>query len=77
MSELDVPPMSRRAIDRIKRGVVNLAEKLYAHPKLARILQRRATTLGPEGGIDWGQAEALAFASLLTAVFRFASRVRM
>ncbi|GCF09484.1 2-oxoglutarate dehydrogenase E1 component [Dictyobacter arantiisoli] len=35
------------------------------HPKLARILQRRATTLGPEGGIDWGQAEALAFASIL------------
>jgi len=36
------------------------------NPKLARILQRRATTLGEEGGIDWGQAEALAFASLLT-----------
>ena len=35
------------------------------HPKLARLLQRRANTLGPEGGIDWGQAEALAFASIL------------
>ncbi|GER85907.1 2-oxoglutarate dehydrogenase E1 component [Dictyobacter vulcani] len=35
------------------------------NPKLARILQRRGTTLGPEGGIDWGQAEALAFASIL------------
>jgi 2-oxoglutarate dehydrogenase E1 component len=34
--------------------------------KLARILQRRATTLGSEGGIDWGQAEALAFASILS-----------
>jgi 2-oxoglutarate dehydrogenase E1 component len=33
--------------------------------KLVRLLQRRATTLGPEGGIDWGQAEALAFASIL------------
>ncbi|MGB8348403.1 MAG: 2-oxoglutarate dehydrogenase E1 component, partial [Ktedonobacteraceae bacterium] len=33
--------------------------------KLARLLQRRATTLGPDGGIDWGQAEALAFASIL------------
>src|SRR5574340_1591872 len=30
-----------------------------------RQLQRRATTLGPGGGIDWGQAEALAFASIL------------
>jgi 2-oxoglutarate dehydrogenase E1 component len=35
------------------------------NPKLARTLQRRASTLGPEGGIDWGQAEALAFASIL------------
>ncbi len=33
--------------------------------KLARLLQRRATTMGPEGGIDWGQAEALAYASIL------------
>lgn len=35
------------------------------NPKLARLLQRRANTLGEEGGIDWGQAEALAYASLL------------
>ncbi len=32
---------------------------------MACLLQRRAETLGPEGGIDWGQAETLAFASLL------------
>jgi 2-oxoglutarate dehydrogenase E1 component len=35
------------------------------HPKLARTLQRRANTPGPDGGIDWGQAETLAFASIL------------
>jgi 2-oxoglutarate dehydrogenase E1 component len=40
-------------------------EGFSPNPKLARLLQRRATTLGPEGGIDWGQAEALAFASIL------------
>ena len=40
-------------------------ESFSPHPKLARTLQRRANTLGPEGGIDWGQAEALAFASIL------------
>ena len=34
------------------------------HPKLARQLERRRQTI-EEGGIDWGQAEALAFASLL------------
>jgi 2-oxoglutarate dehydrogenase E1 component len=34
------------------------------HPKLARQLERRRPALD-EGGIDWGQAEGLAFASLL------------
>jgi 2-oxoglutarate dehydrogenase E1 component len=34
------------------------------HPKLMKQLERRRDTL-EEGGIDWGQAEALAFASLL------------
>jgi 2-oxoglutarate dehydrogenase E1 component len=34
------------------------------HPKLMKQLERRRDTLN-EGGIDWGQAEALAFASLL------------
>ena len=36
------------------------------HPKLARQLERRRETLGADGGIDWAQAEALAFGSLLT-----------
>ena len=40
-------------------------ERFSPNPKLARLLQRRATTMGSEGGIDWGQAEALAFASIL------------
>ena len=35
------------------------------HPKLVRQLERRRVALD-EGGIDWGQAEALAFATLLT-----------
>jgi 2-oxoglutarate dehydrogenase E1 component len=34
------------------------------HPKLARQLERRVTAI-ESGGIDWGQAEALAYASLL------------
>jgi 2-oxoglutarate dehydrogenase E1 component len=36
------------------------------HPKLSRQLERRRQVLGPEGGIEWAHAEALAFASLLT-----------
>ena len=36
------------------------------HPKLVKQLERRREALGADGGIDWAQAEALAFASLLT-----------
>ena len=35
------------------------------HPKLRKALERRRDALGEEGGIDWAQAEALAFGSLL------------
>ena len=36
------------------------------HPKLRKQLERRRAAMGPEGGIDWAHAEALALASLLT-----------
>ncbi|HEY7878449.1 MAG TPA: 2-oxoglutarate dehydrogenase E1 component, partial [Gemmatimonadaceae bacterium] len=34
-------------------------------PKLAKLLERRRTAMGDGGSIDWGHAEALAWASLL------------
>ena len=39
---------------------------LKVNPRLAKTLGRRADAMGDAGGIDWGHAEALAFASLLT-----------
>ena len=36
------------------------------NPRIAKTLARRAEAMGDAGGIDWGHAEALAFASLLT-----------
>ena len=39
-------------------------EHFNVHPKLERQPARRFATID-EGGIDWGQAEGLAFASLL------------
>ena len=39
-------------------------DEFTVHPKLARQLERRRVAV-EEGGIDWGQAEALAYASLL------------
>jgi 2-oxoglutarate decarboxylase len=35
------------------------------HPKLVKQLERRRQVMGPDGGIDYGHAEALAFGSLL------------
>jgi len=35
------------------------------NPKLQKQLERRIPAMGPDGGIDYGHAEALAFASLL------------
>jgi 2-oxoglutarate dehydrogenase E1 component len=41
-------------------------EGFSVHPKLRKQLERRRTALGPEGGIEWAHAEALALGSLLT-----------
>ena len=52
--------------------LVSLNEQLLVWPqslkpssKLAKTLRRRREAVGEAGGIDWGHAEALAFASLL------------
>jgi 2-oxoglutarate dehydrogenase E1 component len=37
-----------------------------AHPRLGKQLERRREAMTDAGGIDWGHAEALAFASLLS-----------
>jgi 2-oxoglutarate dehydrogenase E1 component len=44
--------------------LLGVPDGFEVNPKLARQLERRRETLR-EGGIDWGHAEALAFASLL------------
>jgi len=46
-------------------ALVTWPEGFTVHPKLLKQLERRKQVLGPEGGIEWAQAEALAFASLL------------
>jgi 2-oxoglutarate dehydrogenase E1 component len=44
--------------------LLTFPERFAVHPKLKSQLERRLQTI-EEGGIDWGQAEALAFGSLL------------
>jgi 2-oxoglutarate dehydrogenase E1 component len=41
-------------------------EGFEGNPRLTKLLERRRDAMGDEGGIDWGHAESLAFASLLT-----------
>src|SRR3954469_3626537 len=60
-------PVTAVAADTLKDLTAELLqtpEEFAVHPKLAKQLERRRTALD-EGGIDWGQAESLAFASLL------------
>jgi 2-oxoglutarate dehydrogenase E1 component len=45
--------------------LLDVPEGFAVHPKLRAALERRREVLGDEGGIDWAQAEALAFGSLL------------
>jgi 2-oxoglutarate dehydrogenase E1 component len=48
----------------LNEQLVQVPEGFVVNPKLARQLERRRDTV-ESGGIDWGQAEALAFAALL------------
>ena len=59
------PAVSAEELEKYNTELLTWPKGFEPHPKLARLLQRRANTLGKEGGIDWGQAEALAFASIL------------
>jgi len=48
----------------LNEQLLHVPEGFAVHPKLKSQLERRRATL-QDGGIDWGQAESLAFASLL------------
>jgi 2-oxoglutarate dehydrogenase E1 component len=50
----------------LNEELLEVPDGFKVHPKLAKALERRRDTLGDEGGIDWAQAEGLAFATLLT-----------
>ncbi|GAC1382935.1 MAG: 2-oxoglutarate dehydrogenase E1 component [Ktedonobacteraceae bacterium] len=59
------PAVAAEQLTKFNTEMLTWPQGFTPNAKLARLLQRRATTLGDEGGIDWGQAEALAFASIL------------
>ncbi|MEO8972624.1 MAG: 2-oxoglutarate dehydrogenase E1 component [Ktedonobacteraceae bacterium] len=60
------PSVSEEQLRQLNNEMLQWPAGFAPNPKLTRLLQRRATTLETRGGIDWGQAEALAFATILS-----------
>ena len=58
--------LSAGTLTALNEALISWPEGFEPNAKLAKQLERRRPALGPEGGIDWAHAEALAFASLLT-----------
>ncbi|MBE2320515.1 multifunctional oxoglutarate decarboxylase/oxoglutarate dehydrogenase thiamine pyrophosphate-binding subunit/dihydrolipoyllysine-residue succinyltransferase subunit [Solirubrobacter sp. CPCC 204708] len=58
--------VSKDRLQTLNEELLRIPEGFTVHPKLIKQLERRRTAIGPDGGIDWAQAEALAYASLLT-----------
>ncbi|HEY7126988.1 MAG TPA: 2-oxoglutarate dehydrogenase E1 component [Ktedonobacterales bacterium] len=58
-------PLTTEQLVRLNEELLQRPENFHPNAKLERLFQRQRAALGAEGGIDWGQAEALAFALLL------------
>ncbi|HSJ49690.1 MAG TPA: multifunctional oxoglutarate decarboxylase/oxoglutarate dehydrogenase thiamine pyrophosphate-binding subunit/dihydrolipoyllysine-residue succinyltransferase subunit, partial [Actinomycetota bacterium] len=56
--------VTRDRLDRTLARILALPDGFTPHPKLARLLERRAAALR-DGRVDWATAEALAFGTLL------------
>jgi 2-oxoglutarate dehydrogenase E1 component len=62
--EEPVTAVAEDALRALNEELLHVPEGFTVHPKLLKQLERRLQTVD-QGGIDWGQAEALAYASLL------------
>jgi 2-oxoglutarate dehydrogenase E1 component len=58
--------VSAEVLKALNESLLAVPPGFTIHPKLGRQLERRKTALEPNGEIDWGLGEALAFASLLS-----------
>src|SRR6202045_2070237 len=57
--------LSREKLAELTDGLVRVPEEFHLHPKLAKLLEQRAEMGRGKRAIDYGFAEALAFASLV------------
>ena len=58
--------VSAERLQTLNEELLRIPDGFTVHPKLVKQLERRRDALGPDGGIDWAQAESLAYASLLS-----------
>ena len=58
--------VTAETLEALAKKLAKLPNGLNAHPKIARLIKRREESVLKGAGIDWANAEALAFASLLT-----------
>ncbi|MBA2475161.1 MAG: 2-oxoglutarate dehydrogenase E1 component [Actinobacteria bacterium] len=63
---VEIEGVGEDLLRKLSTELLRVPDDFTVHPKLARQLERRPVAI-EAGGIDWGQAEALAFASLLRA----------
>jgi 2-oxoglutarate dehydrogenase E1 component len=62
--QVDTAVAAERLLE-LNEQLLAVPDGFTVHPKLVKALERRRDAVGEEGGIDWAQAEGLAFASLL------------
>src|SRR5262249_24915558 len=58
--------VSAERLTSLNDELLRVPDGFTVHPKLVKQLDRRRQAVGPDGGIDWAQAETPAYASLLT-----------
>ncbi len=64
VSQPDVTGVSEGVLKEIGASLAAWPQGFSPHPKLAKIIEKRAETVQTGEGIEWGVAEALAFGSL-------------
>jgi 2-oxoglutarate dehydrogenase E1 component len=60
-------PVSNEHLRELNQALLSRPESFKPHARLERLIQRHLTTIDKPGGIEWGHAELLAFATILSA----------
>ena len=61
-----VRELTTARLTELNEALLHWPPSFTPHPRLAKQLERRRDAMGDAGGIDWGHAEALAFAAILS-----------